>query len=343
MKTNIKLISRVEIQKELAGIDTDLLLVVIDSKVNQIHGKTIEMALPKDKQCIVFKCVEGESTKCFEEFENGIEFFLEKGIHRKAHLVAIGGGATSDYAGYIASSLLRGISWSIIPTTLLSMVDASIGGKTGLNSKHGKNLLGAFHMPDNVWIEKSFLASLPKDELRSGIGEVIKYGFLDKEVLEFIESGYDLEDIIKACADCKERIVQEDFKEMGSRMSLNLGHTFGHALERIYDLSHGEAVFWGMALIFKLFQAAPQSYLQLLRRLSVRLNVDFGEPPWLNKTFPIEKIMDYLNKDKKKSSVGSVKIIKLKELGEFEAQTVEISKIKELLEEKKNELRSFSL
>ncbi len=342
MKTNIKLITRIDIQHELSQIESDLLLIVVDSKVWQIYSKSLEIVLPKDKQCLIFKSLEGESAKCFEEFENGIEFFLEKGIHRGAHLVAIGGGATSDYAGFLASSLLRGISWSIIPTTLLSMVDASIGGKTGLNSKHGKNLLGAFHMPENVWIDKSFLTSLPKEELKSGMGEVIKYGFLDKEVLNLIESGYELEDIIKACADAKERVVQEDFKEQGSRMSLNLGHTFGHALERIYDLSHGEAVFWGMAVIFKLFQENSQQYLMLLRRMSSRLGVEYGEPPWLNKTFPVEKIMEYLNKDKKKSSLNSVKIIKLKQLGEFEVQNVEVSKIKKMLEDKKNELKSFT-
>jgi len=343
MNTKIELVNKEKIREEIGKLNTDLILIVVDSNIWQIYSSEFTKSLPEDKDFILFKSVEGEKTKNIEEFENGIEFFLEKGIHRKAHLLAIGGGATSDFGGYIAACLLRGISWSVIPTSLLSMVDAAIGGKTGINSRHGKNLIGAFHMPDHVWIDESFLSTLPVDEMKSGIGEVLKYGFLSKEIFDLLKQKTELSKIIKSCADHKEKVVREDFKENGTRMSLNLGHTFGHALEKIYDLSHGEAVFWGMALIYKFYQEEESDkYLKLLREFSNTLNIDFGDPPWLNKSFPVDKIMDYLKKDKKKASLNTIKIIKLKEIGQYEAVSIEIESIKELLESNKNELRSFN-
>ncbi|MAF77116.1 MAG: 3-dehydroquinate synthase [Halobacteriovoraceae bacterium] len=346
MKTEIKIIEKEKILNDIDALDTDLILVVVDSRVWQLYGKDFENKLPSQKNFILFKSLEGEKTKCFEEFESGLEFFLEKGIHRNAHLVAIGGGATSDFAGYIAASILRGISWSIVPTTILSMVDASIGGKTGINSKHGKNLVGAFHMPDRVWIDDSFLSTLDRGEYKSGLGEILKYGFLDENVTKLLEGETALKKVIEACAKSKERIVQEDFKESGVRISLNLGHTYGHALEKIYDLSHGEAVFWGMALIFKLHHTKDeknvQECLSYLRTWSKNLGVDFGDPPWLNKTFPVAKIMNYLSKDKKKASSGTVKIVKVKELGKFSTETISLESIKTNLEERANELRTFN-
>ena len=342
MNSEIKLIQKEAIKKELSRIDTDLILVVVDSNVWQIYGKELEESLPEDKKFILFKCLEGEQTKSFEEFENGLEFFLEKGVHRKAHLVAIGGGATSDFGGFIASSILRGIDWSVVPTTLLSMVDASIGGKTGINSKYGKNLIGAFHWPKKVWIDISFLETLDKKELASGMGEVIKYGFLNEGVKDLILKKAPLDEIVAACAQVKEDVVAQDFKEQGLRMSLNLGHTFGHALERIYDLSHGESVYWGMAMIFKLFQSNSDEMLKLLREFEKALGMDFGNPPWLNKTFPSDKIMDYVTKDKKKASVGELNLILAEEVGKFSTKKESITTIKKLLEEKADELRVFN-
>jgi len=341
MKTNIQLIERSELKKIIAGINSDLILVVMDNKVWQLFGKNIEDILPKNKSVYLYKCLEGEGTKCFEEFKRGLEFFLEKGIHRRAHLLAIGGGATSDYAGYLASSILRGIKWSIIPTTLLSMVDASIGGKTGLNTKQGKNLVGSFYMPENVWIDQSFLTTLPEEEIKSGMGEIIKYSFLNTTVENLIKENASLKAIVKACADTKEEIVQQDFEEHGIRMCLNLGHSFGHALERIYSISHGEAVFWGMGLIFKLFQD-DSKYINALREYSKQLNAKFENPPWLNKTFPIDKIMEYLEKDKKKTSMSTIKIIKLKDFGLFESEEISFTTIRKKLEDKKDELKTFS-
>jgi len=341
MKTNIQLIERSNLKKIIEGIKTDLILIVMDNRVWQLYGKSIEKIMPTSKSFYLYKSLEGEETKCFKEFERGITFFLEKGVHRSAHLLAIGGGATSDYAGYLASSLLRGIKWSIIPTTLLSMVDAAIGGKTGLNTLQGKNLIGSFYMPENVWIDQSFLNTLSKEEMKSGMGEIIKYALLKSDVNDLVKNNSSLRAIIKACADAKAEVVRQDFKEDGIRMCLNLGHTFGHALERIYSISHGEAVFWGMGLVFKLFQN-DFKYIKALREYSVCLNAKFEKPPWLNKTFPIDKVMEFLEKDKKKTSVSAVKIIKIKEIGIFDSEEVSFTAIRKKLEDNKDELRTFS-
>lgn len=340
MKSKIQKCTFKEIGKELENLDTDQLLLVVDSRVWQHYHKVLTENQPKNKNIILYKALEGEGTKNIEEYEKGLEFFLEKKVHRNAHLLAIGGGATSDYGGFLAATLNRGISWSVIPTTLLSMVDASIGGKTGINSKHGKNLIGAFHMPENVWINTEFLETLPKEEVASGVGEITKYGFLSKKIHDLVLSDSNLSEIIFACAEHKEKIVEEDFKERGTRISLNLGHTFGHALEKIYDLPHGVAVFWGASLIFKLRE--QNEFLKTLRELEKGLGANFGEPPWLNKTFPVAKIMDYVSKDKKVVTTKKIETVQIKKLGQFETIPYTLSDLEKTLESKKDELRAFN-
>lgn len=340
MKSNIKKCTFHEVGTELEKINTDQLLLVVDSRVWQHYQKVLTLNQPKNKNIILYKALEGEGTKNIEEYEKGLEFFLEKRVHRNAHLLAIGGGATSDYAGFIAATLNRGISWSVLPTTLLSMVDAAIGGKTGINSKHGKNLIGAFHMPENVWINTDFLETLPKEEIASGIGEITKYGFLSEKIHDLIVKKADLKEIIFACAEHKEKVVQSDFKEKGERISLNLGHTFGHALEKIYDLPHGVAVFWGASLIFKL--RGQENYLKTLREFEKGLGADFGEPPWLNKTFPVAKIMDYVSKDKKVVTTKQIETVQIKEIGKFETMSYTLSDLEKTLDSKKGELRGFN-
>ncbi len=345
MNSKIKKATFEEIAEDLNSLDTDTVLVVVDSRVWQHYGESFQkeplnLLNLKNKKVHLYKTLEGETTKTLLEFEKGLEFFLEKGIHRQCHLVAIGGGATSDFAGYLASSLLRGISWSVIPTTLLAMVDASIGGKTGLNSKHGKNLIGSYHMPVNVWINEAFLETLPPEELASGRGEVIKYGFLSQEISDLFKKKAKLSQVIEACARKKEEIVAKDFRERGERVSLNLGHTFGHALEKIYDLPHGTSVFWGMALIFKLW--GNSDHLELLRDFEKGIGADFGNPPWLNKTFPVDKIIEYVEKDKKVRNNGIVDLVTIKDVGTFEKVPTSIEKVEEVLEKNKDDLRTFN-
>lgn len=339
MKTKIVEADYDAIKEDLHNLKNELLLVVVDSRVWQLYKKNFEDHFPANKKVHLYKALEGEGTKTVSEFERGCDFFLEKGIHRDAHIVAIGGGAVSDYAGFLASSLLRGLSWSVIPTTLLSMVDASIGGKTGLNSTHGKNLIGSFNLPQNVWLNPIFLETLPKDELQSGKGEIIKYAFLDEKIAKSIDSRKELKEIIRQCALKKEEIVNKDFKEQGERVCLNLGHTFGHALEFIYDLPHGVAVFWGMCLILKLF--GKEDLLKDLRRYESALEADFGQAPWLNKTFPVAKIMELTSKDKKRKEGGLLELVLIEKTGTFVTQKMTLDDIEKLLEDKKDELRTI--
>jgi 3-dehydroquinate synthetase len=254
--------------------------------------------------------------------------------------VVIGGGAVSDFSGMIAATILRGIPWSIFPTTLLSMVDASIGGKVGINSKNGKNLIGAFHLPDNIFICTKFLETLPEVEKQSGLGEVLKYCFLDFSIYSLAIKKPDMELIIDACAKFKKKITEEDLKEDGNRKILNLGHSFGHALEFIYNLSHGEAVLWGMTLVFKVF--GNEKNLNDIIALRNALGIPVQTPPWYNKEFPTDKIMNYLSKDKKISALNSIDLILVEDIGNPKIENKSVEEIQSILEMNKDELRKFT-
>ena len=208
----------------------------------------------------------GDKTKSMPQLTSIIETVLSFGIDRETIIIAFGGGVIGDIAGFAASVLLRGINFIQIPTTLLSQVDSSVGGKTGVNGKLGKNLIGAFHQPLAVIADTIILKSLPDRELKAGFSEVIKYGLIkNKEFFIWLEENYtkilnydDLKlkkTIMKSCS-IKSDIIQDDEKENGKRALLNLGHTFAHAIESFgnYDgkVIHGEAVSVGICMAFGL-------------------------------------------------------------------------------------------
>jgi 3-dehydroquinate synthetase len=340
MKTNIKKIELENIIDEINKLETDTVLVVADHQVWSMYSKDILLEKIENKKVIFWKSPDGEKVKNFNDFQTAIEFFLDKGIHRNAHLVVIGGGAVSDFAGFIAATILRGISWSILPTTLLSMVDASIGGKVGINSKSGKNLIGAFHLPTNIFICTKFLETLTDTERQSGLGEVLKYCFLDFSIYNLVVKKAEMELIIDACAQFKQKITEEDLKEEGNRKILNLGHSFGHALEFIYNLSHGEAVLWGMALVFKIF--GNEKNINDIYALKNALGILAQTPPWYNKEFPTDKIMNYLSKDKKISAMSSIDLILIEDIGNHKIENKSFEEIQMILETSKDELRKFT-
>jgi 3-dehydroquinate synthase len=324
-----------KIFETISKIETDTIIIIIDLNLYSLYAKSFDLK-SLNKKTIIWKAPPGENVKCFKEFEKCLEYLLEKGVHRHCHLVAIGGGALSDFAGFVAASLLRGISWSIISTSLLSMIDASIGGKVAINSAAGKNLIGAFYQPENIFIDDKFLATLPSEEFQSAIGELIKYAYLNKNIKKLILGGSDICDIIQACAEYKQELTTRDFKESGERKVLNLGHTIGHALEHIYNIKHGFAVFWGMVFIFIIFKKTKE--LEVLTALSGALGFKDTEPPWLNKTLPIPLIMQYLSKDKKLTGQSSIEVIlptakglvAIKELSLIELETKILDNEKEV-------------
>ncbi len=341
MKTEIKHIEFDSIIDEINKIQTDTVLIIADHQVWSLYSKDILLEKIENKKVLFWKAADGEKVKNITDFQNAIEFFLEKGIHRNAHLIVIGGGATSDFGGFVAATILRGIHWSVIPTTLLSMVDASIGGKVAINSKSGKNLLGAFHLPDNVWICPKFLETLPEVEKNSGMGEVLKYCFLDYSIYDLVIRKTEMSNIIDECAKFKEKLTKEDLKEVGVRKMLNLGHTFGHAIEFIYNIPHGESVMWGIALLFKLF--GTEKNLNDIAALKKALEIPGDHAPWFNKEFPIDKIMMYLSKDKKISALSSIDLVLIKDIGNVEVITKSFDEIQATMEASKDELKKFTL
>ncbi len=201
---------------------------------------------------------DGERGKTLAELERAATRLLRAGCTRRSLVVAVGGGAVSDAAGFLAATFMRGIGWAAIPTTLLAMVDAAIGGKTGVNLPAAKNAVGAFHPPAAVLADPAALGTLPSRELRSGMGEVLKYAALRPAMLGQVAAlgaappGADL---VAACARAKVDVVRQDPTEKGERKLLNLGHTFGHGIEAagaFERYTHGEAVAVGLAFAFRL-------------------------------------------------------------------------------------------
>ncbi len=204
----------------------------------------------------LFETPEGEEQKSIDIWRQALSSAGSLNLTRSDAVVAIGGGATTDLAGFVAASWLRGISWYAIPTTLAGAVDASIGGKTGINSEFGKNLIGSFYSPAGVFIDLTFLDSLPDRDFSAGLAEVIKTGFIgDLTILDLLEQCTDVKDarlhateLIFKSAEFKASIVSQDFTESKLREILNYGHTLGHAIEKRenYALRHGEAVALGL-------------------------------------------------------------------------------------------------
>lgn len=201
---------------------------------------------------------DGEKGKTLAELERAAVKLLRAGCTRRSLVVAVGGGAVSDAAGFLAATFMRGIGWAALPTTLLSMVDAAIGGKTAVNLPGAKNAVGAFHPPLAVLADPAALETLPARELRSGLGEVLKYAALRPELLGRVAAlgaGMPPAGLVAECARAKVAVVAEDPEERGPRKLLNLGHTFGHGVEaagRFERYTHGESVAVGLAFAFRL-------------------------------------------------------------------------------------------
>jgi len=233
--------------------------------ISNIHKKTLILApksiaskyrLKESSSVKVFITPEGENQKSLNVLDKVWSKCAAEGIARADAIIGIGGGATTDLAGFAASSWLRGITWYAFPTSLAGMVDAAIGGKTGINARSGKNLIGSFYSPAGVFIDLAFLNTLPKRDISAGMAEVIKCGFIaDYKILNLAQDDdLDYQQLISRSIKVKADVVSKDFKESKLREILNYGHTLGHAIEKNsgYKLRHGEAVSIGMVFAAEL-------------------------------------------------------------------------------------------
>ncbi|CAK09839.1 3-dehydroquinate synthase [Rhizobium leguminosarum] len=293
----------------------------------------------------------GEKTKSFEHLITACDKLLEARVERNDYVIALGGGVIGDLSGFAAGIVRRGVRFVQVPTSLLSQVDSSVGGKTGINSRHGKNLIGVFHQPDLVLADTDVLNSLSEREFRAGYAEVAKYGLIDKpDFFAWLEANWKsvftggsarIEAIAASCQ-AKADVVVADERENGQRALLNLGHTFGHALEAAtaYDSSrlvHGEGVSIGMVLAYefsaRMNLASPDDARRVERHLKevglpTRMSDIPGDLP------PAETLMDAIAQDKKVKS-GKLTFILTRGIGQsFVADDVPASEVISFLREK---------
>ena len=229
--------------------------VITDENIYKIYKNILNK-----KYLNTIKIKPGERSKSIENKIMIEKRLLKLKFNRKSAIVALGGGVVGDLVGFVASTFLRGIDLIQIPTSLVAMVDSSIGGKTGINNDLGKNLIGTFYNPKKIIVNSSFLKTLPESELRQGLAEIIKYGVIyDSKLFKLLErintnftknSQQIINKIIKNCITIKVKVVEEDFKETDKRSILNFGHTVGHGLEKLfsYKKSHGDCIGLGMAI-----------------------------------------------------------------------------------------------
>jgi 3-dehydroquinate synthase len=275
----------------------------------------------------------GEEHKNLETVSRLWRAFLENGLDRKSTVIALGGGVVSDLTGFAASTYMRGIDWIALPTTLLAMVDASLGGKTGIDLPEGKNLIGSFHPPKLVLADPSLLLTLSDRDLRSGIAEVVKHGVIsDPELFDLCSRGMDwvkanLETIVKRAMAVKIQVIEADPYEKGIRASLNLGHTVGHAVELVsrFALSHGEAVAIGMAVEARYAEKIGVARRGLADTIAETLST-LGLPTRIPEGMPLAEIIRVMRVDKKKNAaairfalpveIGRVELVEVTELEE---------------------------
>lgn len=270
----------------------------------------------------------GETTKSFAQLEATLDFLAAQRVDRSGVLFAWGGGVIGDLGGFAAASYLRGIDFHQVPTTLLAMVDSSVGGKTGINLRAGKNLVGAFYQPKAVWVDMEMLQTLPAREFNAGMAEVLKYGLLadaelweELSLLDRLHPGHvRLPGIIRRCCAIKAAIVKADEQERaasGGRALLNLGHTFAHAVEAVAGYGnylHGEAV--GLGLVMAAELSRQLGHLQTAEVEAVRQLVErYDLPVCLREPLSVEALMQAMARDKKVRQ-GSLRFVVMERLGQ---------------------------
>ena len=280
----------------------------------------------------------GESIKSFDTVRNIYEQLLDLEADRAAFVVGIGGGIVCDIAGFAASTYMRGIRFGFVSTTLLSQVDASVGGKNGFNLGGYKNIVGVFNQPEFVICDLDLLKTVPPEEILSGFAEIIKHGAIaDRDLFDYLEKNRDLaleldsqviEKLVHASVIIKSKVVSQDETEKGERRKLNFGHTFGHAIEKITKVKHGEAVSAGMVLAAELAVKKGALALDGSQRLRDLLE-SYGLPVRLR--FDGREVLDTLRMDKKRHG-DRLYFVLLHEIGNAFIEQIEIQELERLVE-----------
>ena len=325
-------------------------IIITDQNVKKYYLKKLtDRFSAKNITINAYSVLNGEKSKSFKSLESLAEKIIKKGINRNDIIYAFGGGVVGDLTGFLSSIILRGVKFIQIPTTLLSQVDSSVGGKTAINSKLGKNLIGTFFQPSAVFIDPNTLSTLPRKDLLAGYAEVVKYSLINdrvffnwlnkntKDNLSLVPKN--ILKIISTCVKKKAEIVKLDEKEKKTRMLLNLGHTFAHALENElnYKIRHGEAVSLGLLMAMKLsynLGYAKKNDFNLLEnhlkssKLPIKLKDLSNKKKWLSKN-----ILEKMQTDKK-AYKGNIRFILCKGIGAtFIKKNIDKTLVKKTIEE----------
>jgi len=306
----IEKLPEIEINKKVA--------IITNPKVSGLHINYLTNKL-KAKELIIITLPDGEEYKNWQSIEYVLDRLFDAKFDRNSVLIAFGGGVIGDMTGFAASIFLRGVEFIQIPTTLLAMVDSSVGGKTGINNKYGKNLIGSFYQPEAVYIDTHFLSTLEKREFSAGMAEIIKMAVMfDKEFFENIKNDkLTLEEMIKRAVELKAEVVNQDEKEKGVRSVLNYGHTFGHVIENLTNYKtylHGEAVAIGMVMANELSkelgflsEKEAEEIKKLLKRYNLPTDFNINDPEEFYAHFFLDK----------KTTDNKIKFIIPQNLGQY--------------------------
>ena len=309
--------------------------VISDTNVWPLYGNVVTESLKSANiEAVEYVFLAGEGSKNADTYLRILSFLAEKQITRSDMIIALGGGVVGDMAGFVAGTYLRGISYIQVPTSLLAMVDSSVGGKTAIDLPAGKNLVGAFKQPKLVICDTATLATLPKRIFLDGCAEVIKYGMLyDVDLIdELLVAGpdFDLESVVAKCVSFKRDVVQEDEFDTGTRQKLNLGHTIGHGIEARsnFQISHGQAVAAGMSIVTKASVSrnlCPVSSFEKLIMLLQRFELP------INTEYTADELFTSALSDKKRSG-GTVNLIIPRDIGQCDIVPVPVSELKSFIE-----------
>ncbi len=316
-----------QLSKALAGVEN--VCIITDHNVWIEYEKLIKSCLPDGCKACASIVPPGESSKNWKHLLPILDYMAENRLTRDDCVIAFGGGVVGDLAGFAASIYLRGIPYIQVPTSLLAMVDSSVGGKTGIDLPAGKNLCGAFYQPTAVLCDTNVLNTLPEDVFRDGCAEVIKYAVLfDPELFAVLARDgmdFDREWVIARCIEHKKNCVQADEFDRGQRMLLNLGHTVGHAIEKCsnYEISHGKAVSIGLAMLCRATTCDDTGRI-------ISLLEKFGLPTATE--LPADDLYEAACSDKKRSG-DQVNLIIPRAIGRCEIVPTAVEELKTLLKE----------